>query len=197
MWHVRDPSFFAPFSAEHSHCFLGRSRYRLIGSCSFGDAHCWPAALQIVLRHMTVRTVAMREAHVLEPSVFVPIGDRMNSVRAKCRRKEAAHADFPSPLPLAAFEEYMLRDDRPKYPMSIIARLQVRRATGPPGDRGSPGDGRRTPPPAAGQGSQNSGGPIGMDRGGRSSPRQFHGSTARDTIACPRCGRSTSFRNRD
>ena len=28
------------------------------------------------------------------------------------------------PLPLAAFEEYMLRDDRPKYPMSIIARLR-------------------------------------------------------------------------
>ena len=42
--------------------------------------------------------------------------------------------NFPSPLPLAAFEEYMLRDDRPKYPMSIIARLRFtgqldRRAT--------------------------------------------------------------------
>ncbi len=41
---------------------------------------------------------------------------------------------FPSPLPLTAFEEYMLRDDRPKYPMSIIARLRFagqldRRAT--------------------------------------------------------------------
>ncbi len=40
----------------------------------------------------------------------------------------------PLPLPLAAFEEYMLRDDRPKYPMSIIARLNFagrleRRAT--------------------------------------------------------------------
>ena len=32
--------------------------------------------------------------------------------------------DFPSPLPLAAFEEYMLRDDRPAFPMSIIARLR-------------------------------------------------------------------------
>jgi len=32
--------------------------------------------------------------------------------------------NFPSPLPLAAFEEYMLRDDRPKYPMSIVARLK-------------------------------------------------------------------------
>jgi hypothetical protein len=31
---------------------------------------------------------------------------------------------FSLPLPLAAFEEYMLRDDRPKYPMSIIARLR-------------------------------------------------------------------------
>jgi len=31
---------------------------------------------------------------------------------------------FPSPLPLTAFEEYMLRDDRPEYPMSIIARLR-------------------------------------------------------------------------
>ena len=28
------------------------------------------------------------------------------------------------PLPLAAFEEYMLRDDRPKHPMSIIAQLR-------------------------------------------------------------------------
>ena len=42
--------------------------------------------------------------------------------------------NFPSPLPLTAFEEYMLRDDRPKYPMSIIARLRFagqldRRAT--------------------------------------------------------------------
>ncbi len=33
---------------------------------------------------------------------------------------------FPSPLPLAAFEEYMLRDDRPKYPMGIVARLRFR-----------------------------------------------------------------------
>ena len=38
------------------------------------------------------------------------------------------------PLPLVAFEEYMLRDDRPGYPMSIIARLRFagqleRRAT--------------------------------------------------------------------
>ncbi len=32
--------------------------------------------------------------------------------------------NFPSPLPLAAFEEYMFRDDRPKYPMGIIARLR-------------------------------------------------------------------------
>ncbi|MGO9111616.1 MAG: WS/DGAT domain-containing protein [Thermoguttaceae bacterium] len=32
--------------------------------------------------------------------------------------------NFPSPLPLAAFEEYMLRDDRPKYPMGIIGRLR-------------------------------------------------------------------------
>ena len=31
--------------------------------------------------------------------------------------------DFPSPLPLAAFEEYLLCDDQPKHPMSIIARL--------------------------------------------------------------------------
>ncbi len=43
-------------------------------------------------------------------------------------------SDFPSPLPLAAFEEYMLWDDRPQYPMSIIARLRFagplqRRAT--------------------------------------------------------------------
>ena len=42
--------------------------------------------------------------------------------------------NFPSPLPLAAFEEYMLRDDRPKYPMSMFARLRFagqldRRAT--------------------------------------------------------------------
>jgi hypothetical protein len=41
---------------------------------------------------------------------------------------------FSLPLPLAAFEEYMLRDDRPTYPMSIIARLRFagqldRRAT--------------------------------------------------------------------
>jgi hypothetical protein len=32
--------------------------------------------------------------------------------------------DFPLPLPLTAFEEYMLCDDRPTYPMSIIARLE-------------------------------------------------------------------------
>ena len=32
--------------------------------------------------------------------------------------------DFPSPLPLTAFDEYMLWDDRPKYPMSVIARLR-------------------------------------------------------------------------
>ena len=31
--------------------------------------------------------------------------------------------DFPSPLPLAAFEEYMLGDDRPEYPMGIVGRL--------------------------------------------------------------------------
>ncbi|MEI8374776.1 MAG: WS/DGAT domain-containing protein [Planctomycetota bacterium] len=42
--------------------------------------------------------------------------------------------DFPLPLPLTAFEEYMLRDDRPNYPMSIVARLRFtgqldRRAT--------------------------------------------------------------------
>ena len=42
--------------------------------------------------------------------------------------------DFPSPLPLVAFEEYMLWDDRPKFPMSIIARFRFagqldRRAT--------------------------------------------------------------------
>ena len=42
--------------------------------------------------------------------------------------------NFPSPLPLVAFEEYMLRDDRAKYPMSMIARLRFagqldRRAT--------------------------------------------------------------------
>jgi hypothetical protein len=41
---------------------------------------------------------------------------------------------FPAPLPLTAFEEYMLRDDRPRYPMSIVARLRFtgqldRRAT--------------------------------------------------------------------
>jgi len=33
-----------------------------------------------------------------------------------------------SPLPLTAFEEYMLRDDRPAYPMNIVARLRL---TGP------------------------------------------------------------------
>lgn len=32
--------------------------------------------------------------------------------------------DFPLPLPLAAFEEYMLWDDRPTHPMSIVARLR-------------------------------------------------------------------------
>jgi hypothetical protein len=32
--------------------------------------------------------------------------------------------DFPAPLPLTAFEEYMLWDDRPTYPMSIVARLR-------------------------------------------------------------------------
>jgi len=42
--------------------------------------------------------------------------------------------DFPLPLPLTAFEEYMLWDDRPNYPMSIFARLKFsgqldRRAT--------------------------------------------------------------------
>ncbi len=30
----------------------------------------------------------------------------------------------PAPLPLTAFEEYMLRDDRPTFPMSIVARLR-------------------------------------------------------------------------
>jgi hypothetical protein len=43
-------------------------------------------------------------------------------------------ADFPSRLPLTAFEEYMLWDDRPEYPMSIVAQLRFagplnRRAT--------------------------------------------------------------------
>ena len=32
--------------------------------------------------------------------------------------------DFPAPLPLTAFEEYMLSDDRPNYPTSIVARLR-------------------------------------------------------------------------
>jgi hypothetical protein len=32
--------------------------------------------------------------------------------------------EFPSPLPLAAFEEYMLWDDRPQHPMNILARLK-------------------------------------------------------------------------
>ena len=44
---------------------------------------------------------------------------------AKCRRGKQRMPDFPSPLPLAAFEEYMLRDDRPKYPMSIIRASAV------------------------------------------------------------------------
>jgi NRPS condensation-like uncharacterized protein len=31
---------------------------------------------------------------------------------------------FSAPLPLVAFEEYMFRDDRPSYPMGIVARLR-------------------------------------------------------------------------
>ncbi len=76
---------------------------------------------------------------------------------------------FPSPLPLTAFEEYMLRDDRPKYPMSIIAQSQVLRATGSPGDDGGPGNSRRAPSSAASQGLQDSQRRTGMDRVGRSS----------------------------
>ena len=40
--------------------------------------------------------------------------------------------DLPSSLPLTAFEEYMLRDDRPAYPMSIVARLRFAGALHPP-----------------------------------------------------------------
>ncbi len=48
----------------------------------------------------------------------------MNSLLPKAAAEDPRMPDFPSPLPLAAFEEYMLRDDRPNYPMSIIARLR-------------------------------------------------------------------------
>ena len=58
----------------------------------------------------------------------------MNAVRRNAAARKQRMPDFPSPLPLAAFEEYMLWDDRPSYPMSIIARLRFagqldRRAT--------------------------------------------------------------------
>ena len=55
----------------------------------------------------------------------------------------------------------------PKLPDEYCRSPQVCRATGPPGHGGSPGDSRRTPPPAAGHGSQDADGPIGMDRFGR------------------------------
>src|SRR5208337_905834 len=48
----------------------------------------------------------------------------VNSVLPKAAAGKQRMPNFPSPLPLTAFEEYMLRDDRPKYPMSIVARLR-------------------------------------------------------------------------
>ncbi len=58
----------------------------------------------------------------------------MDAVSANAALRKQRMPDFPSPLPLAAFEEYMLWDDRPTHPMSIIARLRFagqldRRAT--------------------------------------------------------------------
>ena len=40
------------------------------------------------------------------------------------------------PLPLAAFEEYMLADDRPGYPMNCFLRLALPRRFGPRGAGG-------------------------------------------------------------
>ena len=63
-----------------------------------------------------------------------PKGNGRDAVLRKAAARKQRMSDFPSPLPLAAFEEYMLWDDRPQYPMSIIARLRFaghlqRRAT--------------------------------------------------------------------
>ena len=108
----------------------------------------------------------------------------MDSVLRECRRKEAAHARFPVALPLTAFEEYMLRDDRPNYPMNIIARLRFagqldRRATAAALEHGC-----RTPSPAAGQDSANSGGPSGMGPAADRLP-SIPWLDGPDTIACP------------
>ena len=78
--------------------------------------------------------------------------------------------DFPSPLPLAAFEEYMLWDDRPKYPMSIIARLRFageldRRAAAEALETGC-----RTPSSAACQVRKTRAGRLDWVADGRSSP---------------------------
>jgi hypothetical protein len=58
--------------------------------------------------------------------------ERGSSIFADAKSGIAPNSSLP--LPLAAFEEYMLRDDRPKYPMSMIVRLRFagqldRRAT--------------------------------------------------------------------
>ena len=47
----------------------------------------------------------------------------MNSLLQEVAAGKPRMPHVPLPLPLTAFEEYMLRDDRPKYPMSMIARL--------------------------------------------------------------------------
>jgi len=79
-------------------------------------------------------------------------------------------SDFPSPLPLTAFEEYMLRDDRPTHPMIIIARL---RFAGRLNQQAGTAALEQTIAPASSAACQdpaNFGGTSGMGPGGRLSP---------------------------
>lgn len=87
----------------------------------------------------------------------------MDSVLRNTVIRKKRMSTFPSPLPLAAFEEYMVRDDRPTYPMSIVARL---RFTGHLDRRTcrSSGDGCRTPSSPASHDSQDRGRTTRMDR---------------------------------
>ena len=102
--------------------------------------------------------------------------------------------DFP--LPLAAFEEYMLCDDRPQYPMNIIARLRFAGQL----DRRATAEALETVVRATPCCEPRFARPRRADWNGSRRQivlPQFHGSTTRKAIASPRWDRSTFFLNRD
>ena len=103
-------------------------------------------------------------------------------------------SDFPSPLPLAAFEEYMLRDDRPNVSDENRRAAAVHRPIGPQAGSAALEQVIARHPLLRAKIRKTAAGRLEWIAA-KIIFLQFNGSTARDTIACPPCGRSIFFPN--